>query len=123
MKQMTVITFSNLFIFAKNTLSRLHFMSFLISKIYSEPVARLNVWQMEGEPELKELLKFGLNPDSIANCVVVISLDFSQPWNLIESLNKWLAVLQVILPSLNLKLMNLETYFFGFLATAAWSLQ
>jgi GTPase SAR1 family protein len=41
-----------------------------------EPVARLNVWQMEGEPELKELLKFGLNPNSISNCVVIIALDF-----------------------------------------------
>lgn len=69
-----------------------------------EPVARLNVWQMEGEPELKELLKFGLNPSSIANCVVVISLDFSQPWNLIESLNKWLAVLQKHISSVSLQL-------------------
>jgi len=69
-----------------------------------EPVARLNLWQMEGEPELKELLKFGLNPNSISNCVVVIALDFSQPWNLIESLNKWLAILQKHLSTVSLQL-------------------
>lgn len=64
----------------------------------------LNVWQLEGEVELKDLLKFALNPNTINNFLALITLDFSQPWNLIESLNKWLTVLQKHISSVSIQL-------------------
>jgi dynein light intermediate chain 1 len=55
-----------------------------------DPVSRVNVWQLEGEPAHKDLLHFAINQNTINNCMVLINLDFSQPWNLVQSLNKWL---------------------------------
>jgi len=69
-----------------------------------DTVARLNVWQLEGEPEHKDLLKFALNPTTIGNSVVMIALDFTQPWNLIETLNKWLGILQKHISSVSIQL-------------------
>lgn len=59
-----------------------------------EPIARLNVWQLEGEEEHKHLLKFALNAETVANSLVVITLDFSQPWDLLLSLQRWLSILE-----------------------------
>jgi dynein light intermediate chain 1 len=59
-----------------------------------EPVARLNLWQLEGEEEHKDLLKFALNPSTIQNAMIGIVLDFSQPWNLVASLNRWLQIIE-----------------------------
>jgi len=59
-----------------------------------EPTTRLNVWQLEGEEEHKDLLKFCLNPSTIANSMILIVLDFSQPWNLVISLKRWLKIVE-----------------------------
>jgi len=55
-----------------------------------DPVSRVNVWQLEGEPAHKDLLNFAINENTITNCMILINLDFAQPWNLVESLKKWL---------------------------------
>ncbi|EGG17761.1 dynein light intermediate chain [Cavenderia fasciculata] len=59
-----------------------------------DPIARTNFWTLEGETEHNELLKFALNSDNIANSMVVITLDFSQPWNIVDSLKRWLHILE-----------------------------
>jgi dynein light intermediate chain 1 len=53
----------------------------------------MNVWQLEGEEEHKPLLQFALNANSILNSLVIITLDFSQPWDLVFSLTRWLKIL------------------------------
>ncbi len=52
------------------------------------------MWQLEGEQEHKELLKFSLTPSTIANTAALIVIDFSQPWNLVTSLQRWLHILE-----------------------------
>ncbi|KAM9994201.1 hypothetical protein ACTFIZ_005519 [Dictyostelium cf. discoideum] len=74
-------------------------LSYTFSDIYEDdtsedPVGRINYWSLEGETSQNDLLKFSLNKENIKNCMVIITLDFSQPWNLVESLKKWLSILE-----------------------------
>jgi hypothetical protein len=59
-----------------------------------EPISRLNVWVLDGEVAHKNLLKFAINPETIAHSLAVIVINLSQPWDLVESLTRWLKVLQ-----------------------------
>ena len=59
-----------------------------------EPIARLNVWVLDGDTAHKNLLKFALNAQTIEHAMVIITIDLSQPWDLVESLTKWLQVLE-----------------------------
>jgi len=59
-----------------------------------EIVSRLHIWQPEGDVEYKSLLKFGLNESTFSNALVIIALDFTQPWNLVDSLKRWLSILE-----------------------------
>ncbi|KAK5582137.1 hypothetical protein RB653_003720 [Dictyostelium firmibasis] len=74
-------------------------LSYTFSEIYEDdtsedPVGRINYWSLEGEASQNDLLKFSINKENIKNCMVIITLDFSQPWNLVESLKKWLGILE-----------------------------
>ncbi|GAM23489.1 hypothetical protein SAMD00019534_066640 [Acytostelium subglobosum LB1] len=59
-----------------------------------EPIGRTNFWTLEGETAHHDLLKFALTPDNIAHSMIVITLDFSQPWNIVDSLKKWLGIVE-----------------------------
>lgn len=59
-----------------------------------DPTGRIDFWQLEGEVAHKELLQFGLQEKTVANALVVIALDLSQPWTMVEALKRWLGVLQ-----------------------------
>eukprot|EP01114_Cavostelium_apophysatum_P024828 TRINITY_DN987_c0_g1_i4.p1 TRINITY_DN987_c0_g1~~TRINITY_DN987_c0_g1_i4.p1 ORF type:complete len:166 (-),score=26.82 TRINITY_DN987_c0_g1_i4:203-700(-) len=74
------------------------------SETDEETIARLNVWQLEGDVEHNHLLKFALNPSTFPNSLVIIALDFSQPWNLSESLHKWLGILQKHVSSVSIQM-------------------
>jgi len=50
------------------------------------------------------LVDFALNEKNISNSVVLVVLDFSQPWLLVESLEKWLKVLENHIEVLKTKL-------------------
>jgi len=58
-----------------------------------DTISRMNLWQVEGEVEYSGLLNFALGKNVIGRSIAVIVLDFSQPWNLVQDLNKWLKVL------------------------------
>ncbi|KYR01501.1 dynein light intermediate chain [Tieghemostelium lacteum] len=59
-----------------------------------DPIGRINFWSLEGETAHNDLLKFALNHENIKNCMIMITLDFSQPWSLVDSLKKWLNILE-----------------------------
>jgi len=76
--------------------------TFLEVKDDDEILTRINVWQLEGEKEHDSLLKFALNGENIHKSVCIITLDFSQPWNLADELQQWIALLSNHIKSLNL---------------------
>eukprot|EP01132_Coremiostelium_polycephalum_P002397 gene2397-2964_t len=66
-------------------------LSYTFTDVYEDdtsddPIGRINFWSLEGEAEHNDLLKFALNKENIQNCMIVITLDFSQPWNIVEQL-------------------------------------
>ncbi|EGC34618.1 dynein light intermediate chain [Dictyostelium purpureum] len=74
-------------------------LSYTFSDIYEDdtsedPIGRINYWSLEGESSQNDLLKFALSKENIENSMVIITLDFSQPWLLVESLKKWLGILE-----------------------------
>lgn len=53
---------------------------------------RLNVWMLQ-EPEKADLLKVVLKPEQLEYTAAMIVLDFDQPWEMKESVNKWMRIL------------------------------
>jgi dynein light intermediate chain 1 len=72
-------------------------MSYSFIDVYEddidEPIGRNDVWQLEGEISHCDLLQYALNEHNIQNAAVIITVDFSQPWNIVESLRRWLNIL------------------------------
>lgn len=53
---------------------------------------RMNVWMLQ-DTEKADLLKMVLKPENLEYTAAVIVLDFDQPWEMMNSLNKWLSLL------------------------------
>lgn len=69
---------------------------------FIDVLTRINVWQLEGEKQHNSLLKFALNGENIHKSVIVITLDFSKPWDLVQSLKNWLEEVENLIKSLRL---------------------
>jgi hypothetical protein len=57
---------------------------------------RLNVWMLQ-EPEKKDLLKVTLKPDALDMTAALIVIDLDQPWDLKDSLYKWMRLLEEVI--------------------------
>jgi hypothetical protein len=66
-----------------------------------EPISRINVWQLEGSTDQKDLLRFGINSENVELTAALICVDFTRPWKLVSSLQKWLDAIQTFVESLN----------------------
>ncbi|KAI9361134.1 dynein light intermediate chain-domain-containing protein [Pilaira anomala] len=61
----------------------------------NEAVARLGVYQLGlSAIEYMPLLKFALSTDTLADSVVLIVLDWTRPWEFLETFQRWINVLQ-----------------------------
>ncbi|KAG0052396.1 hypothetical protein BGZ83_002647 [Gryganskiella cystojenkinii] len=60
-----------------------------------DTVARLGIYQIAGSHKsYHALLKYCLNSKTVADSVVMIVLDWSRPWTFMESLERWIKVLE-----------------------------
>ncbi len=57
-----------------------------------ESYPKMSVWTIQ-DIEKKELLKLALRPQDLAKMCAVIVLDFDEPWEMMNSLHKWMSVL------------------------------
>lgn len=55
---------------------------------------RVHIWTLEGELGFANMLDLAINDDTAAKSLAVIALDLSQPWTLVETLQKWIKVLE-----------------------------
>jgi dynein light intermediate chain 1 len=63
---------------------------------------RMNVWTLQ-DPEKSDLLRMVVKPENLEYTSALIVLDFDQPWDIMNSLNKWMGILSdTILPTLRL---------------------
>lgn len=56
--------------------------------------ARLNVWILDGDGYHKDLLKYVITPESIRNIVIILTIDISRPWTVMDSLEQWTRILR-----------------------------
>ena len=74
------------------------FFSFLS---LSDFLARMGVWNLDGVVWHSQLLPFVLNESNICDTIAMIVVDLSQPWGILESLERWIGVLNKHTNSLN----------------------
>ncbi|KAG0747758.1 hypothetical protein G6F57_006400 [Rhizopus arrhizus] len=61
----------------------------------NEAIARLGVYQLGlSAAEYVPLLKFALNTDTLSDSCAIIILDWTRPWTFLESLQRWMHILQ-----------------------------
>lgn len=72
------------------------------NSLHADVLTRINVWQLEGERQHNSLLKFALNAENIHKSVVLITLDFSKPWDIVQTLENWLEEVTGLIKSLRL---------------------
>ncbi|KAI8384276.1 dynein light intermediate chain-domain-containing protein [Radiomyces spectabilis] len=61
----------------------------------NEAIARLGLYQLGlSAPEYLPLLKFAFSSETLANSMVIIALDWTRPWKFLETLQRWIDVLQ-----------------------------
>ena len=65
-------------------------------------IARLGVWQLEGAKTYEKLLRFAVDAQNFEKSHVVIALDLSKPWDLVQSLELWLNVIKESIEGMNL---------------------
>ena len=68
----------------------------------------MNVWILDGDSYHKELLKYVITPDSVRNIVVVIVVDMSKPWTIMDSIEQWARILREHLHTLKLSAKELN---------------
>lgn len=72
--------------------------------IYSFPdlLDRMGVWILDGVVWHSQLLPFVLTKSSIEHTTVMLVVDMSQPWGIMESLDRWAEVLRKHIQGLNI---------------------
>lgn len=91
-----------------------HAMEYSYIDVYDEDrddSTRLNVWIMDGDVTYKNLLKFAITKTSAKDATVIVIVDMSKPWSIMDTLHSWIHVLREHIHSLNLspkELNNME---------------
>ncbi len=62
----------------------------------------MGIWTLDGVVWHSQLLQFALRENSVSDTVAMIIIDLSQPWNVLESLERWTQVLNKHVNSLKI---------------------
>ena len=65
-------------------------------------ISRMGIWILDGVVYHSDLLKFALKKDDVDNTLVMIVVDLSKPWSIMESLERWVDVVQRHVNSLDI---------------------
>ena len=69
---------------------------------HEDIIARLSVYLLaDSSPAFTPLLQSLLTPQTIPNTLIIILLDWSQPWMWLRQLREWVSLLRVLLQSLS----------------------
>ncbi|XP_041040763.1 cytoplasmic dynein 1 light intermediate chain 1-like isoform X1 [Cetorhinus maximus] len=72
-------------------------MEFLYLDVHDEDIddhTRCNVWILDGDTYHKGLLKFAVTSDNIKDTLLMLVVDMSRPWMVMDSLQKWANVVR-----------------------------
>ena len=68
-------------------------------------------WSVSGHGDLRSTFQFILRQDSLSKSLAIVLADMSEPWTILDSLEKWTALLNTFIDSLGIdprKLRELE---------------
>jgi dynein light intermediate chain 1 len=79
------------------------YLDILLSEENDDLLDRVDIWTLEGELGFANMLDLAINENTAAKSLALIALDLSQPWALVETLEKWIKVLENHLEARSLK--------------------
>ncbi|XP_022238580.1 cytoplasmic dynein 1 light intermediate chain 2-like isoform X1 [Limulus polyphemus] len=82
--------------------SGLEYHYILVRDEYRDDHTQLGVWILDGDPWHRNLLKYVVNEVSFPHITVLLAASMTQPWNILESLEKWAMILEENLDRLKL---------------------
>lgn len=68
----------------------------------------MGVWILDGVVWHSQLLSFVMKRDTLRHTMVMIVVDLSQPWNVMDSLERWAEVVQKHINSLQVPSQDLK---------------
>ena len=74
----------------------------LIICCLSDTLAQMSFWSVSGQGELGKSLEFILRPENVSKSLAIILADISEPWTVLESLEKWTALINSFIDSLGI---------------------
>lgn len=70
------------------------YLDILLSEENDDLLDRVDIWTLEGELAFANMLDLAINENTAPKSLALIALDLSQPWTLVETLQKWIKVLE-----------------------------
>ena len=67
-----------------------------------DDIPKLGAWIPDGDGSCTSLLKFALNENNFEHTLIAFVVSMSTPWSIVESLNKWAAILHDHIKKLNI---------------------
>lgn len=86
------------------------FYYLLLIKYKISDQARLGVWILDGDTQHTNLLKYALTEENFAHTLVLLVVSMAQPWNIMDSLQKWITVLRQHIEKLKIPKETLREY-------------
>lgn len=71
---------------------------------------RLGAWILDGDPSLSFLLKYALNEETYSDVTIMFVVSMTTPWNILDQLQSWAAILQDHIDKLKISSHDLEEY-------------
>lgn len=62
----------------------------------------MDLWVLDGVEYQEQLLQYVLSKEKCRNTIVVVVVDLSQPWDVMDSLQRWTEVVRTHMDSLNI---------------------
>lgn len=90
--------------------SGLEYYNIDVKDEYRDDQARLGVWILDGDTQHTNLLKYALTEENFAHTLVLLVVSMAQPWNIMDSLQKWITVLRQHIEKLKIPKETLREY-------------
>lgn len=91
--------------------SGLEYHYLMVRDEYLDERTQCGVWILDGNYQWKrDLLKFALNAENFADTTILLLVSMTKPWDIMNSLQHWVEVLEAHIKSLNLDPKVLENF-------------
>ncbi|XP_053200634.1 cytoplasmic dynein 1 light intermediate chain 1-like [Panonychus citri] len=90
--------------------SGLEYHHLLVRDEYRDEQTRLSVWVLDGDLYHSNLLRFPVNEENFPHTTLMLVASMSEPWNILDSLEKWANVFGGHIERLNMKPEKMNEY-------------